>query len=234
MSIVKSSLTALLSTVAPGAVELLETAISVRNEAAKARVGSWGDYYMHKASDEDFDRELEYEDLDDAKASTVLESFRAAVDAPDEGAIKPLARLARLYVITEAGKRDRLFRSLTRMLLDADAQELDELRSLVVWVLNATTRASVLLTQRARSVDLVKDEHAPNDYVELQNVSNPDCLLSLPKDVTTVLRLLVQSDVFRPSDAMYMGSAPATARFERKGAEILRYALTGTRPKDGA
>lgn len=119
-------------------------------------------------------------------ADTIWRAVRGLMDAPNDAAAVPLGVLAAEYT-RDKRPADAFFRGVVRLLQELEAVELDELRKLLIWVIDTTRRGKVELVARRGAVDAALDEFAndldvdgiPEKRVSTGVVSDPERLFAL-------------------------------------------------------
>lgn len=214
---------ALLAIVEPatgGVISVIGSVLGKALQAAERRKQVWWSHVLHNKTDEEFERTLEYE-LGEEHGDVILEGLRGALSTVDNAALPALGRLTRMYLQTKSGARDRFFRSCTRMLSDISAEEIEQLRRIVVWSLNVVARDDFHLVQRGSSVFVVKDEH------QTEEPDKAGIHATIEINAARALELLAQYDILHPTSATYFGGAPPNIIATRAVFSKLHRILTG-------
>lgn len=189
-------------------------------EAAKHRQRTWWAHVVGNKTDEEFERTLEYE-LTEEHGAVILEGLRAALQTVDDAALVPLARLTRMYLRTKTGSRDRFFRGCTRLLCDADAEDLQLLRRLIVWSLTVVQRDEFLLTQRGAQLYVARDEYVDHSDGTAGKYAIQEF------DASRALELLADYNLLRPTIFNFSGGNVPNILAKRPVFLHLHRVLTG-------
>ncbi|WP_437980859.1 hypothetical protein [Sorangium sp. So ce117] len=107
------------------------------------------------------------------------------------------------------------------MLCDISADEIEQIRKVVVWSLNVVARDEFHLVQRGNFLCVVKDEHQ-NEKEDKAGIHT-----TIELDASRALDLFAEYGLLRPTTAMYFGGTPANIIATRVVFLKLRYILTG-------
>lgn len=215
---------AVLALIEPATGGLMSMVGSVLNKAifaAERKRQIWWQYVVENKTDEEFERTLEYE-LNEEHGDVILEGLRAAIGTVDNAALPPLGWLTRTYLLTKTGARDRFFRCCTRLLCDISADELDQIKRLVVWSLNVVERDEFDLVQKGAHVFVVKDEHV-NEQPDKAGIH----AIMSDFNASHVFDLLADYALLRPTMGNYLGNDPPNIRATRTVFMKLHRILTG-------
>ena len=110
-----------------------------------------------------FEQQLEERVDEPAVRETILRGVRAVIDVVDPAAIRPLARLTRLYTI-ERREPDSFFRGSVRLLVEANAGDLEQMVELLIWITTTMTEESATLVTGGHAAEEVRiEEHVGRD-----------------------------------------------------------------------
>lgn len=138
------------------------TGIRTLSSAKRREIEDWWDEFRKPPEEGGPDQRRAEEWLRDTlrdprAAQVIFDSVIGVAREVDPSAARPMARLARLYWNRNP---DRLYRNTLHLLVDADRVGLDELRSVVRWLLANFEREELVLDSKRTQLKVAKDESA--------------------------------------------------------------------------
>ena len=233
---------------APGVLALAAALVAVfppilgaLTEAGVRRMKARGDRFFQALVDDWAQQaNLTHEDvtriLEDAKddpniADASWRAVRGLMEALNDAAAVPLGVLAAEYMRNQL-PADFFFRGAVRLLQELEADELDDLRKLLVWALSSTKRTGELqLVSRHGSIDILLDEFANDPAAD--SVPDKHSHISIASDSRRLFSLLTLNGLVGSAPTSRWGGGIPEINLPRNIAERLSRILLRNSPPEG-